>query len=183
MEEVKRGSKTDIVQSVFVSFFSFPCPIFPVSFSESLWLEIKIKLVWMWWEKVLKSTFYVWHRCVFCTLPVVPGVVRHPPLPPGDLTGTVHQPGRGQCLEEYVPIIWRYSYFLLFYVANSNISQYLAFFLIISSNMYYCYYQMHIKFSLPKTTVCITACTCLCLHLFKIDVCASFQSSMFLVHW
>lgn len=97
---------------------------FPVLFFQSHsqnHCDLKLRLSWS--GLLLKSTFYVWHRCVFCTLPVVPGVVRHPPLPPGDLTGTVHQPGRGQCLEEYVPIIWRYSYFLLFYVANSNISQ------------------------------------------------------------
>lgn len=97
---------------------------FPVLFFQSHsqnHCDLKLRLSWS--GLLLKSTFYVWHRCVFCTLPVVPGVVRHPPLPPGDLTGTVHQPGRGQCLEEYVPIIWRYFYFLLFYVANSNISQ------------------------------------------------------------
>lgn len=46
-------------------------------------------------------------RCVFCSLLVVSGSVRHPPVPPGDLPGTVHQPGRGQRLEDYLPVIWR----------------------------------------------------------------------------
>ena len=49
-------------------------------------------------------------RCVLCTLPVVPGAVRHPPVPPGDLAGTVHQPGRSQRLEDCLPVIWRYTY-------------------------------------------------------------------------
>lgn len=49
-------------------------------------------------------------RCVLCTLPAVPGAVRHPSVSPGDLAGTVHQPGRGQRLEDYLPIIWRYTY-------------------------------------------------------------------------
>lgn len=52
-------------------------------------------------------------RCVLCTLPVVPGAVRHPPVPPGDLTGTVHQPWRGQRLENHLPVIWRYTYVIM----------------------------------------------------------------------
>lgn len=47
-------------------------------------------------------------RCVFRPLPAVPGAVRHPALPPGDLAGPVHQPGRGQRLEDRLPLIRRY---------------------------------------------------------------------------
>lgn len=55
------------------------------------------------------SSFCV-SRCVLCPLPVVPGVVWYPPLPPGNLVGTVHEPGRGQRLEDNLPVIWRCAY-------------------------------------------------------------------------
>ncbi|KAF0044863.1 hypothetical protein F2P81_001392, partial [Scophthalmus maximus] len=45
--------------------------------------------------------------CVFHSLPAFPGAVRHPPVPPGDLAGTVHQPGRCQRLEGDLPLVWR----------------------------------------------------------------------------
>lgn len=61
----------------------------------------------------MHSTLCVVSRCVFCTIPVVPGAVWNPSFPPGDLAGTVHQSGRCQRLEDYLPIIWRYTYLIM----------------------------------------------------------------------
>ncbi|XP_042180069.1 sodium- and chloride-dependent GABA transporter 2-like isoform X2 [Oncorhynchus tshawytscha] len=46
-------------------------------------------------------------RCVLCALPVVFGSVWCSSLPDGDLSGSVYQPGRGQCLEEHLPTVRR----------------------------------------------------------------------------
>nr|XP_046175454.1 sodium- and chloride-dependent GABA transporter 2-like isoform X1 [Oncorhynchus gorbuscha]XP_046175455.1 sodium- and chloride-dependent GABA transporter 2-like isoform X1 [Oncorhynchus gorbuscha] len=46
-------------------------------------------------------------RCVLCALPVVSGSVWCSSLPDGDLSGSVYQPGRGQCLEEHLPTVRR----------------------------------------------------------------------------
>ncbi|XP_064825466.1 sodium- and chloride-dependent GABA transporter 2-like isoform X1 [Oncorhynchus masou masou] len=49
-------------------------------------------------------------RCVLCALPVVSGSVWCSSLPDGDLSGSVYQPGRGQCLEEHLPTVRRYKH-------------------------------------------------------------------------
>lgn len=57
----------------------------------------------------MHNTLCVLSRCVFYTISVVPGAVWNPPLPPGDLAGTVHQSGGCQRVEDCLPIIWRYT--------------------------------------------------------------------------
>ena len=52
----------------------------------------------------------VCYRCVLCALPAVPLPVRCSSLPVGDLSGAVHQPGGGQCLEDHLPTVWRYTH-------------------------------------------------------------------------
>lgn len=49
-------------------------------------------------------------RCLLHSLSAVSGDVRHSFVPPGDFTWTVHQSGRGQCMEGHLPFIWRYPY-------------------------------------------------------------------------
>lgn len=61
---------------------------------------------------LIHNTSCILSRCVFCAIPVVSGAVWNPPLPPGDLAGTVHQSGGCQRVEDYLPFIWWYAYLI-----------------------------------------------------------------------
>lgn len=60
-------------------------------------------------------------RCLLHSLSAVSGAVWHSFVPPGDFTWTVHQSGRGQCLEGHLPIIWRYSFYIFWSVGSSSL--------------------------------------------------------------
>lgn len=85
---------------------------------------------WLWLSctHVLSSLHISPHancvcRCLLHSLSAVSGNVRHSFVPPGDFSWPVHQSGRGQCLESHLPIIRRYSYYILwwYYMTFANL--------------------------------------------------------------